>query len=259
MEASLYVGKTGLEALSTQMNTTSNNIANSQTNGFKAGRANFATLMTREIRPTSNVEGGAPSGVHLGTGVTVTSVDQDFATGAPQNTGRELDVMISGDGFFTVEKEDGETYYTRAGNLTRDEDGRLITQDNIPIQPEITIADDAVSIKIDRDGTVSTLAGGDEDYQEVGQLDLVRFINPQGLTPIGDNLFKETETSGDPLYGTAGEFGYGEILQGYVEGSNVNMGEQLVKLIEIQNAYEMNSKVITKTGEMMQNATDQLG
>lgn len=259
MNGALYVGKTGMDSISKQMNELANNIANSQTPGFKTSRVNFATLMSQNIRETSSVEGGTPTGLQLGTGVKVTGTQKNFETGAPINTDGELDIMITGEGFVPVQRETGETYYTRAGNFTRDRDGMVVTQGNLQVGDGIMIPEDTRAIRIDRNGEVNILQDGDAEFQNIGQLEVVRFINPAGLREIGDNMYEVTETSGDPMYGIAGEFGFGEILQGYVEGSNVNMGEQLVQLIETQNAYEMNSKVISKTGEMMAHASQQIG
>lgn len=259
MNGALYVGKTGMDSISKQMNELANNIANSQTTGFKTSRVNFATLMSQNIRESSNVDGGTPTGLQLGTGVKVTGTQKSFETGAPVNTDRELDIMISGDGFVPITRETGEVFYTRAGNFTRNAEGMIVTQNNLAVGDGLMIPEDTRSVRIDRNGEVHILQDGDAEFQNIGQIEIVRFINPEGLREVGDNMYEMTETSGDPMYGVAGEFGFGEILQGYIEGSNVNMGEQLVQLIETQNAYEMNSKVISKTGEMMSHASQQIG
>lgn len=259
MNGALYVGKTGMDAISKQMNELSNNIANSQTTGFKTSRVNFATLMSQNIRESSNVDGGTPTGLQLGTGVKVSGTQKDFTTGSPMSTDRELDVMISGEGFIPVTKDNGDVFFTRAGNFTLDSEGMIVTQNNLQVGEGIVVPEDARSVKIDPNGEVSMLLDGEAEFQIVGQIELVRFINPAGLREVGDNMYEYTSTSGDPMYGIAGEFGFGELMQGYVEGSNVNMGDQLVQLIETQNAYEMNSKVIKKTGEMMAHASQQIG
>lgn len=259
MNGALYVGKTGMDAISQQMNEIANNISNSQTTGFKASRVSFATLMTQNVRDASTVDGGTPTGLQLGTGVKVSGTQKDFSVGSPVSTERELDVMVNGDGFIPITKSNGEIFYTRSGNFTLDENGMIVTQNNFAVGSGFIVPEDATSVKIDASGDVGVLLAGENEFQNIGQIELVRFINPEGLRSMGDNMYQPTESSGDAMFGIAGEFGFGEFMQGYVEGSNVNMGEQLVQMIETQNSYEMVSKVISKTGEMMSNATQQIG
>jgi len=171
-------------------------------------------------------------------------------------TGNTLDVAIEGAGFFQVSMPDGNTAYTRSGNLKLDGEGRITTSDGYPIQPEITIPEDALQVTISQTGVVSAIVGGDTTSTELGNIDLADFVNDSGLIAIGKNLFRETEASGTALVGTPGENGIGTLLQGYVENSNVNLVEELTQMISAQRAFEINSKVITTSDEMMQTVTN---
>lgn len=257
----LWISKTGLEAQQTNLSVISNNLANVNTNGFKRSRAVFEDLMYQKVRQVgaqSTQDTILPSGLNLGTGVRTVATEKMFTQGNLIQTDNSLDVAINGNGFIQILAPDGSITYTRDGALQQDADGRLVTANGYPIEPSITIPDNALSITIGSDGIVSVLVAGDETPTEVGEIELAQFINPVGLEAIGENLFKETASSGTPETGTPGLDGLGTLVQGSVESSNVNVVEELVNMIETQRAYEMNSKAISTADEMLSFVTQTL-
>lgn len=259
MIRSLWIAKTGLESQQTNMDVISNNLANVNTNGFKRGRAVFEELMYQTVRQPGAQVGAAnqlPTGLQIGTGVRTVATERIHTTGNLQETGNELDIAIQGRGFLQVEMPDGTDAYTRDGSLQVDQDGQLVTAGGYPIQPPINIPDNALSVSIGRDGTVSvTQPGAAGTSVEVGQLELVTFINPAGLQSAGENLYVETDASGPANFAQPGLDGAGLVLQKYVETSNVNVAEELVNMITTQRAYEMNSKAVQTSDQMLARLT----
>jgi len=259
MIRSLWVAKTGLESQQTNMDVISNNLANVNTSGFKRSRAVFEDLMFQTIRQPGAQVGAAnqlPSGLQLGTGSRVVSTERIHSQGNLRETGGELDIAIQGRGLLQVEMPDGSFAYTRDGNLQMDQNGQLVTSGGYPIVPPVNIPENALSITIARDGTVSvTQPGAEGTSVQVGQLELNTFINPTGLQSIGENLYVETDASGSANAAQPGLDGAGLILQKYTETSNVNVAEELVNMITTQRAYEMNSKAVQTSDQMLARLT----
>ena len=256
---SLWTSTTGMSAQNLNMDVIANNLANVSTSGFKKGRADFQDLLYQIMKvpgsPTS-ADTRSPTGIQVGLGVKPAAVTKVFTEGDIIQTENPLDVAIEGAGFFQVALPDGNTAYTRAGNLKLDGEGRLTTSDGYVIQPEIVIPEDAREITISEGGVVSAILGDDTVSTELGNLDLADFVNEAGLTAIGKNLFRETESSGAAAIAAPGTEGYGRLLQGYVENSNVNLVEEMAHMITTQRAFEINSKVVTTSDEMMQTTTN---
>ncbi len=255
MIRSLWISKTGLDAQQTQMDVISNNLANVSTAGFKRSRAVFEDLLYQTIRQPgaqSSQQTQLPSGLQLGTGVRPVATERIFTQGNLQQTSNSKDVAIQGNGFFQVLMPDGTAAYTRDGSFQVDSQGQLVTSSGFVVQPAITIPPNAQSITIGRDGTVSVQLQGTATPTEVGALQLTTFVNPAGLESKGENLYVETSASGTPSTNTAGTNGAGSLLQGYTETSNVNVVEELVNMIQTQRAYEINSKAITTSDQMLQ-------
>ncbi len=256
---SLSIAATGMQAQQLNVEVISNNIANMNTTGFKRQRAEFQDLLYQNLeRPgasTSSAGTTAPMGIQVGVGVKAGSVGRVTQQGAIERTDNTTDLAISGRGYFQVQMPDGTTAFTRAGNFAADAEGRLVTSDGYPIEPAITIPNEAISISISRDGVVEATVQGQAASQQLGQIELAAFVNPAGLEAIGDNLFLETAASGSPNTATPGSAGYGTLMQGFLETSNVNPVEEISALIVAQRAYEMNAKVITASDEMLQTAT----
>ncbi|MEQ1635480.1 MAG: flagellar basal-body rod protein FlgG [Methylococcales bacterium] len=253
-ERALWVAKTGLDAQQTRMAVISNNLANVNTTGYKQSRAVFEDLIYQNIRQaggqtTQNTQ--LPSGLQLGTGVSVVATEKLHTQGNIQQTGNDLDLAINGRGFFQIIMPNGQINYTRDGSFSRDATGQVVNSDGFPLEPAITIpADaDAGSLSIGQDGTVSVSQNGTTSV--VGQIQLADFVNPTGLEALGDNLFKETASSGAPIVAAPKDQGFGALRQKELESSNVNVVEELVNMIETQRAYEMNSKAITTTDQML--------
>lgn len=258
MMRSLWIAKTGLDAQQTQIDVIANNLANVGTHGFKRSRAVFEDLLYQTLRQPgaqSSQQTQLPSGLQMGTGVRPVASEKIFTQGNLQQTSNPLDVAIQGNGFFQVQMPDGTTGYTRDGSFQLDGQGQLVTANGFPIQPAITIPANALSITIGRDGTVSALVSGNATPQQVGTLQLVNFVNPAGLQAQGENLFVETASSGTPSANTAGTNGLGTLNQGFVETSNVNVAEELVNMIQTQRAYEINSRAIQTSDQMLQKLT----
>jgi flagellar basal-body rod protein FlgG len=256
---SLWTSTTGMSAQNLNMDVIANNLANVSTTGFKKSRADFQDLLYQIMKvpgsPTS-ADTRSPTGIQVGLGVKPAAVTKVFTEGDIVQTENPLDVAIEGSGFFQVEMPDGNTAFTRAGNLKLDGDGRLTTSDGFPIQPEIVIPEDAREVTISQTGLVSALVGDDTTSTELGNIDLADFVNEAGLIAIGRNLFRETDASGAAALGTPGSDGYGTLLQGYVENSNVNLVEEMAHMITTQRAFEINSNVVSTSDEMLQTTTN---
>jgi len=254
MEA-LWVAKTGLDAQQTRMSVVSNNLANVNTTGFKRGRAVFEDLLYQNVTQAGGATSQStesPTGLTTGTGVRVVATEKTFTQGSALQTGNALDVLIQGRGFFQVLQPDGTLAYSRDGSFKIDSEGRLVTSSGYEIQPSLTIPSDAQSVTIGLDGTVQATLAGQTSPTSLGTLQLADFINPAGLQPKGQNLFLETAASGSPQVANPGLEGLGTLVQGSLEGSNVNVVEELVSMIETQRAYEMNSKAISTSDQMLQ-------
>ncbi|HEY8355000.1 MAG TPA: flagellar basal-body rod protein FlgG [Methylophilaceae bacterium] len=255
MIRSLWISKTGLDAQQTQMDVIANNLANVSTNGFKRSRAVFEDLLYQTIRQPgaqSSQQTQLPTGLQIGTGVRPVSTERVFTQGNLQQTANDKDVAIQGQGFFQVLLPDGTTAYTRDGSFQINDQGQLVTSSGFPVQPAITIPADVQSLSIGRDGTVSITQAGSANSVQIGTLQLATFINPAGLLSKGENLYVETAASGVATVNTPGTNGAGLLVQGYVETSNVNVVEELVNMIQTQRAYEINSKAITTSDQMLQ-------
>ncbi len=258
MIRSLWISKTGLDAQQTQMDVIANNLANVSTNGFKRARAVFEDLLYQTVRQPgaqSSQQTQLPTGLQLGTGVRTVATTKIFSQGNLQQTGNPLDVAIQGNGFFQVLMPDGSTAYSRDGSFQVDGQGQLVTSSGFSVQPAITIPPNSLSITIGRDGVVSMARAGVAAPSQVGSLQLVSFTNPAGLQSFGENLYLETAASGTPSANTPGSNGLGLLNQGYAETSNVNVVEELVSMIQTQRAYELNSKAISTSDQMLQKLT----
>jgi flagellar basal-body rod protein FlgG len=255
MNQALWIAKTGLDAQQTRMSVVSNNLANVNTTGFKQDRAVFEDLLYQNVRQAggqSSQDTTLPTGMNVGTGVRVVATEKLHTQGSLLQTENALDVAINGRGFFQILTPDGNLAYTRDGTFQRNAEGEMVTASGYRVQPSIIIPDGAQSITIGGDGIVSVKLAGQPIPAQVGTLETVDFINPTGLQPIGENLYQETASSGTPQTGTPGLDGFGKLLQGALEGSNVNVVSELVSMIETQRAYEMNSKAISTNDQMMQ-------
>ncbi len=258
MIRSLWISKTGLDAQQTQMDVIANNLANVSTNGFKRSRAVFEDLLYQTLRQPgaqSSQQTQLPSGLQLGTGVRPVATEHIFTQGNLQQTGNSKDVAIQGQGFFQVLRPDGSTAYTRDGSFQTDFEGQLVTSSGYHVQPAITIPPNAQSITVGRDGIISVTTQDSTTPVQVGNLQLATFINPAGLQSVGENLYVETASSGTPNVTNPGTDGAGLLNQGYVETSNVNVVEELVNMIQTQRAYEINSKSVQTSDQMLQRLT----
>ena len=255
MMRSLWISKTGMEAQQTQLDTISNNLANVSTNGYKRSHAVFEDLMYQNLRQAgaaSSDQTQIPTGLQVGLGTRAVATARNFGQGNLQQSSNPLDVAIRGNGFFQIQMPDGTTGYTRDGSFQVSAQGQLVTNNGYTVQPGITIPAQAQSVTIAADGTVNVLLPGQAQPQAVGQIQLAGFINPGGLEPRGQNLFTETAASGTPNAATPGTNGLGSVQQGFVETSNVNVVEELVAMIQTQRAYELNSKAIQTSDQMLQ-------
>ena len=255
MVPALWVAKTGLDAQQTRMQVISNNLANVNTNGFKRDRAVFEDLLYQNVRQTgaqSSQDTELPSGLLLGTGVRTVATQKLHTQGNIVNTENNLDMAITGRGFYQVLLPDGDIGYSRDGAFQLDDTGQIVTAGGFPIQPALTVPSDALSVSVSSDGIVSVRTPGSPTPSQIGSLQLADFVNPAGLQADGNNLYLETAASGSPTIGTPGLNGVGTIVQGALETSNVNVVTELVNMIETQRAYEMNSKAIQTNDEMLQ-------
>ncbi|WKJ89874.1 flagellar basal-body rod protein FlgG [Methylomonas montana] len=260
-ERALWVAKSGLDAQQTRMAVISNNLANVNTTGFKKGRPIFEDLIYQNIRQagaqsTQNTQ--LPTGLQLGTGVRTVATEKLHTQGNIQQTENSLDVAISGRGFMQILMPNGDITYTRDGSFKLDSNGQVVTSGGLPLEPAVSVPQDTTSLTIGRDGTISVQQPGSPAAVQIGQIQLADFINPAGLEPIGENMFRQTVASGAPVIGNPGDNELGVTFQGSLETSNVNVVEELVNMIETQRAYEMNSKAISTTDEMLSFATQQL-
>jgi flagellar basal-body rod protein FlgG len=261
MNSALWVAKTGLDAQQTRMSVISNNLANVNTTGFKRDRATFQDLMYQnlvQVGSQTSSDTQAPSGLYIGTGVRIGATEKLYQQGTLQQTGNNLDMAISGRGFFQIQMPDGTIAYTRDGSFQVNNQGQVVNVNGYPLSPSITIPQNAQSVTISNDGIVSAQIPGQAAAQQVGTITIADFINPSGLEARGDNLLFETGASGSPQSGTPGLNGLGTLQQGSVENSNVNVVEEMVNMIETQRAYEMNSKAVTTTDQMLQFITNNL-
>ena len=259
--SALQVARTGLEAQDARMRVIANNLANVGTTGFKRDRANFSTLAYQDARVAGQQSSGETAyatGLNLGTGVSIQSTTRIETAGALNSTGNSLDLALDGGGYFQVQLPGGQFGYTRAGNFSRSAEGQLVTSQGYPLQPSITIPDGASSVSISEDGTVSAIVDGDTSPTQLGQITIASFANPGGLQAAADNFMMETGASGPAQIGVAGTEGRGNIRQGMLEASNVNIVEELVDMIEAQRSYEINSKMISAIDEMLRNANQTL-
>ncbi|BCA95145.1 flagellar basal-body rod protein FlgG [Legionella antarctica] len=255
MEPALWVSKSGLEAQDQTIATIANNLANVNTTGFKKGRAIFEDLIYQNMRQAgaqSTANSQIPTGINMGTGVHLVATEKLFAQGGLQNTQNSLDVAIQGAGFMTVIMPDGTLAYTRDGNLKLDNAGQIVTSNGYLIQPTMAIPAQTENITIGNDGTVSVTVAGNNAPSVLGNIQLTNFINPAGLQPVGQNLFLETQASGNPLTDNPGNSGLGTLLQGNLEASNVNVVEELVNMIQAQRSYEITAKSIQTVDSMLQ-------
>ncbi len=258
MIRSLWIARTGLDAQQTQMDVIANNLANVSTNGFKRARAVFEDLLYQTMRQPgaqSSQSTQIPSGLQLGTGTRPVSTARIHTQGAVQQTGNDLDVAIDGAGFFQIQLPDGTTAYTRDGSFQKDSQGQVVSSSGYPVSPSITIPSNALSVTISKDGVVSVTQQGATAPVQVGTLQVATFVNVGGLQSIGENLFLETASSGSATPNTPGSSGAGVLNQRYVETSNVNVAEELVTMIQTQRAYELNSKVVSTSDQMLSRLT----
>ena len=261
MHGALNVAKTGMSAQDTNLKVISNNLANVSTVGFKKDNLVFEDLMyqiRRQPGAQSGEDSQLPSGLQIGLGVRTVGTQKLFGTGAIEITDEAFDVAINGRGFLQVALPNGDAGYSRNGQLHLNSDNQLVTSEGYLLEPEITLPGEVVSFSISTDGVVQVTTAGNPAPQDIGQLQLADFVNPQGLQALGQNLFQETGASGAPLISNPGENGTGILVQGALEGSNVNAVEELVEMITTQRAYEMNSKVISTADEMLSFVSQQL-
>ncbi|MGC2032904.1 MAG: flagellar basal-body rod protein FlgG [Steroidobacteraceae bacterium] len=261
MNLALWAAKTGLDAQNTQMAVIANNLANSNTTGFKADRAAFQDLMYQNVQQvgaqsTQNTQ--YSTGLSLGTGVKIAATEKNYAQGSVLQTGGNLDMSVTGLGFFQITMPDGSLAYTRDGSFSMDAQGNVVTASGYPLSPAVTIPVNAQSVTVGSDGTVSVTTAGNAKATTVGQIQLANFINVEGLQPAGNNLLVESGSSGAPQVGAPGINGLGSLQQGSLETSNVNTVTELVNMITCQRAYEMNSKAISTTDQMLQYLTTNL-
>jgi flagellar basal-body rod protein FlgG len=261
MNRALWSSKTGLDAQQTRMGVIANNLANANTTGFKRDRAVFEDLIyqnVRQVGASSSQDTQLPSGLNVGTGVRVVATEKLFTQGGLTRTDNSLDAAIQGRGFFEILLPDGSTGYTRDGSFQLNAQGQVVTSSGYALQPGFTVPPNSQSLTIGADGTISVLTPGSKAPSQIGNIQLVDFINPAGLQAQGGNIYTETAASGGPQAGAPGQNGLGTLLQGSLETSNVNVVEELVSMIETQRAYEMNSKAISATDDMLSYANNNL-
>ena len=254
MMNSLWIAKTGMSAQQTKMDVVSHNLSNVSTTGYKRQNAVFEDLIYQNLRQVgsqADEQNILPTGMHLGLGVRTVATTRNFTQGTPMESGKDLDVAINGDGFFQVQMPDGTTAYTRDGTFSKNANGQLVTSGGYPLLDGITVPADATKLSISKTGSVSVTVAGNPNPQQIGQLNTASFINAAGLEPIGENLYRESAASGAPQTGTPGTNNLGTVMQGFLESSNVNVVEELVQMIQTQRAYEMNSKAISTSDQML--------
>jgi flagellar basal-body rod protein FlgG len=252
---SLWIAKTGMEAQQMQLDVISNNLANSSTNGFKRAHAVFEDLMyqnLRQVGSSTSEQSQLPTGLQVGLGVRTVATTRSFTQGSLQQSGNNLDIAVQGNGFFQITMPDGTINYTRDGAFQVNAQGQLVTSNGLPVANGITVPANATNVAISADGNVTASIPGNVSPQPIGTIALASFINPAGLEPRGQNLYAETAASGQPNTGTPGANGLGQLMQGFLETSNVNVVQELVSMIQTQRAYEMNSKAIQTSDQMLQ-------
>ena len=258
MIRSLWTASTGLNAQQVNIDIIANNLANVSTNGFKQARGIFADLLYQTLRQPgaqSSQTTQIPDGLQIGLGVTPVSTGRIFTQGSLQQTGNNLDMAIDGNGFFQVLLPDGTTAYTRDGSFQKDNQGQIVTTSGYPLQPTITIPENALTVTVGTDGVVSITQPGSPATVQIGTIQVATFINNGGLQAVGDNLYLETASSGTATPNTPGTNGSGLVIQSYVEASNVNVAQELVNMIQTQRAYELNSKVVSVSDQMLARLT----
>ncbi|MBS0390307.1 MAG: flagellar basal-body rod protein FlgG [Comamonadaceae bacterium] len=251
---SLWIAKTGMSAQQTQLDVISHNLSNVSTTGYKRNQAVFEDLIYQNLRQVgaqTTEQNQLPTGLHLGLGVRTVATSRNFTQGSLQQSGNNLDVAINGNGFFEVQLPDGTLGYTRDGSFQLDAQGRMVTSGGLPVANGVTVPPGAKSISISETGVVSATMAGSPQPQQLGQLAMASFVNAAGLEPVGQNMYKESAASGPPQQGQPGTNGLGVIKQGFLETSNVNVVEELVTMIQTQRAYEMNSKAIQTSDQML--------
>ncbi|MES9873205.1 MAG: flagellar basal-body rod protein FlgG [Candidatus Sedimenticola sp. PURPLELP] len=261
MYPALWIAKTGLDGQQTRMATIANNLANVSTTGFKRDRASFEDLIYQNIRQVGSQSSEStelPSGLVLGTGVRTVATQKLFSQGNITQTGNSLDMAIEGRGFLQILHPDGSIVYTRDGTFSLSADAQIVNNNGYALEPAITVPDNTISITVGSDGVVSALVAGNTAPTQIGSIELADFVNATGLAAIGQNLFRETGASGAATTATPGTEGLGTLIQGSLESSNVNVVEEMVNMIETQRAYEMNSKAISTTDEMLGYLNNQL-
>ncbi len=255
---SLQIAKTGMTAQQTQLDVISHNLANVATAGFKRGTALFEDLIYQNLRQVGgNTADNAelPTGLHIGLGVRTVATARTYSQGNLQQTDNNLDVAINGNGFFRIQLPDGSVAYTRDGSFKLNNQGQIVTNQGYLLVDSPTVPENARSLTIGKDGQITVLVPGQAQPQVIGQITLANFINPAGLEPMGQNLFMESQASGAPNQGTPGAEGFGQVMQGFLESSNVNVVQELVNMIQTQRAYELNSKAVTTSDQMLQRLT----
>ncbi|MCO5978396.1 flagellar basal-body rod protein FlgG [Ideonella oryzae] len=255
MLRSLWISKSGMEAQQNQLDHISNNLSNVATTGYKRSHAAFEDLIYQNLRQSganSSDQTQLPTGLQVGLGTRAVATARDFTQGNLQQTGNNLDMAINGKGFFQITMPDGTTAYTRDGSFKLDNQGQIVTNNGYVVQPGLTVPANAQSVTVGADGTVSVTLPGQAAPQTLGQFQTASFINPQGLDPLGQNLYAETASSGTPATGAPQSNGLGALQQGFVETSNVNVVEELVQMIQTQRAYELNSKAVSTSDQMLQ-------
>ena len=257
MIRALWTASTGMEAQQTKLDVISNNLANVNTAGFKRSRAEFQDLLYQQMKtPGSNSTAGTknPAGIQIGHGTRTSAVQKIHDAGSVSQTSRAYDLAIEGSGFFQIQTPDGDMAYTRDGGFELDAEGNVVNSSGFALEPQITVPVDAETFTVGSDGTVSVTYAGQTDAEEIGQISLVRFMNPSGLKAIGSNLYNATDVSGEPIEATPGEDGTGTIAQGALEMSNVNLVEEMVNMITTERGYEFSSKILKASDEMLQTA-----
>jgi len=255
MMRSLWIAKTGMEAQQTQLDHISHNLANVSTNGYKRSHAQFEDLIYQNLRQSGapqTEQTNLPTGLQVGLGVRPVATSRTHSQGALQQSDNSLDIAVVGDGFFQIQRADGTTSYTRDGSFKLDATGQIVTNNGETLLPGITVPPNARQISVGSDGTVSIVTPGNPAPQTLGQIQLATFINPNGLNPLGQNLYNETASSGAPQVGAPGSNALGTLKQGFTEASNVNVVEELVQMIQTQRAYELNSKAVQTSDQMLQ-------
>jgi flagellar basal-body rod protein FlgG len=258
MISALNAASSGMEAQMSQIENISNNLANVNTAGYKKTRTEFQDLLYETLQePGANTSAttASPVGIQRGMGVKVSGTQRNFEAGSPQKTGRDLDMMVRGDGFFVVQTPNGQMGYKRDGTFYKSPNGRIETIDGYPLQPEINIPPNARRLEISEDGVIQAVLN-DAERAQIGQLQIASFVNNGGLKAIGKNMFVETEASGRPSFGIPGQDTMGTIMQGHVEGSNVDVVKEMTDMISAQRAFEMNSKVVHAVDQILQNTVN---